>query len=58
MTCVLCTNLLDMVLSKVDWEKVGPHTHASLQHIKQNPISHKMQNLGYGHNFTTIRAFK
>ncbi len=49
-----CTTLLDMVLSKVDWEKVGPHTHASLQHIRwnpisnkmQNPISHKMQNLG------------
>ncbi len=45
-----CTNLLDMVLSKVDWEKVGPHTHASFQHIRQNPISHMMQNLGCGHN--------
>lgn len=35
-----------MVLSKVDCEKVGPHTHASLQHIRRNPNSHKMQNLG------------
>jgi hypothetical protein len=49
-----CTNLLDMVLSKVDWAKVGPHTHASLQHIKQNPISQPRM----WAQFTTIRAFK
>ncbi len=53
-----CTNLLDMVLSKVDWVKVGPHTHASLQHIKQNPISHKNAKPRMWAQFTTIRAFK